>query len=262
MNDANKESGEMTFLEHLEELRWVLLKVVISLGAGFLVMMIFLPSMVDFLRWPLDFAMGSAEAAREILRTRSPMDVFTVMLQVVLLGGVCLSLPAVLYFASTFVAPGLTIREKAVLIPVLLVALVSFLGGAAFSFWMVLPVTMKASLYFNELLGLVPLWSPVDYYSLVVLVCVLFGLVFELPLAVSVLVYLEVIRIELLAENWRPVFVGILIAAAVLSPGGDPVTFLFFAFPLSALFVMSVVAGRFVERRRDGWKGRSPEDAS
>lgn len=236
--------------EHLEDLRWVIVKSALAfiLAAGLIVS--FLPDLTALLRWPLDVAMGSPERSMEVLRTRSPFDVFSVIIQVIFLGGLALSLPFILYFVTGFVLPGLTRRERRAVLPVLFLAMLSFLGGAAFSFGVVLPAALKASVYFNEMLGFQEIWSPSDYYALVVWGSLLSGLVFELPLLVTVLVYLELLETRVMTDNWRAIFVVILIAAALISPGGDPVSFLFVAAPLLVLYGLAILGGQAVERRR------------
>jgi len=220
--------GEMNFLDHLEELRGTLIRCVISLIAGFVVVMLFLKAFAGLLNWPLHYAMG--EALSRGLVTTSPMAVFSVILQVCFLGGFALSLPLMLYFVAKFVSPGLTTREKAVLKPGCVLAFVLFLIGCSFSYFVLVPASLKASMYFNQLFDFQLYWSADRYYGLLVWMVLGIGLSFEFPLVLVLLVYIGILTPEKLA-TFRPYSI---------------VTFLLLAVPMTILYEIALRISRRV----------------
>lgn len=241
------EVGAMPLLDHIEELRFVLLKS-ISAFVFFCVVvgvLVFKGDIMDLIYWPLDQAqkMLGEEVNRGILTTRGPMSVFSVIIQVIFLGGFGLALPFMLYFASTFIAPGLTPREKRVLVPVCLAILLLFILGATFSFKILLPMSVYVSLFLNALLGFHEVWDPADYIGLVVWMTVGLGFVFQFPLVLILLQYLGIISAHLLRHYWRHALVGILAFSALITPGGDPIIMGLMAVPLYLLYEMAIFVG-------------------
>ncbi len=106
------EPGTMGLLDHLEELRWAVLKSMSAVLAGVLLTACFFPTFFSVLRYPLDRAIANEPDGLVALTTTSVMGVFMVIIQVCMIGGVALGLPFVLYHFSRFVAPGLTQKEK------------------------------------------------------------------------------------------------------------------------------------------------------
>ena len=273
------DTKEMNFLEHLEELRWTLVKCFIALVVGCGLVMVSMKLFAGLLNWPLQIALGEdvevvrfdgsgseigalpdrdlnleegsgKERRRFGLITTTPMGVFSVILQVCFLGGLALSLPFILYFVGQFVAPGLTERELVVLKPGCAMAFFLFLIGSAFSFAVLIPASLRASIFFNELFGFQVLWSADRYYGLLVWMTVGIGFSFEFPLILVFLVYLGIIDIEQL-KRFRPysvvAFLGI---AAIITPTTDPLTFMLLAVPMSLLYEISILISRRVERAK------------
>ncbi|MFP4351753.1 MAG: twin-arginine translocase subunit TatC [Puniceicoccaceae bacterium] len=250
---------EMTFLEHLEELRFTLARCIGAFAVGVILLAFFLPSLTEFLRLPFIWAQGGSESeAVEGLFSRRPMGVFTIMLQVLFLGGLALSLPFMLFALAQFVAPGLTQREKKVLIPSLAAGFFLFLLGLAFSFFIILPAALKVAITFNKILGMELLWGAADYYSLVVWLSVLMGALFEFPVVLIFLLHIGVLSVDSLRRQRRLVFVGILILSAVITPGGDPVTLLIMTAPLYGLYEVAIWVGARFVRKQEADDGEEP----
>lgn len=254
---------EMTFLEHLEELRFTLARCIGAFAVGVILLAFFLPSLTEFLRLPFVWAQGGSESDMlEGLFSRRPMGVFTVMLQVLFLGGLACSLPFMLFALAQFVAPGLTERERKVLIPSLAVGFFLFLLGLAFSFFIILPAALKVAITFNKILGMELLWGAADYYSLVVWLSVLMGALFEFPVVLVFLLHIGVLSVDSLRRQRRLVFIGILILSAVITPGGDPITLVIMTAPLYGLYEVAIwVGARFVRKQEAGGEEESTEDA-
>lgn len=276
--EEKKSSREMGFLDHLEELRQTILYCVLALVIACAVVMVFMKLFTGFLNWPLQMALGEDMRVVEVqpgfqaeapvgageanavqsesgagrqfgLITTSPMAVFSVILQVSFLGGVALALPFILYFIGKFVSPGLTPRELTVLRPGCAAAFALFLAGAFFSYAVLVPASLRASIFFNELFGFQVLWSADRYYGLLVWMTIGIGISFEFPLLLTILVYLGVVDVERL-RRYRPhSLVVFLVVGAVVTPTTDPFTFLILVLPMSLLYEVSIWISARVEGR-------------
>ncbi|MEM0966781.1 MAG: twin-arginine translocase subunit TatC [Verrucomicrobiota bacterium] len=242
---------EMTFLEHLEELRFTLARCIGAFAVGVIILAFFLPSLTDFLRMPFVWAQGASDPDMlEGLFSRRPMGVFTVMLQVLFLGGLSCSLPFMLFALAQFVAPALTEKEKEVLVPALTVGFFLFLLGVAFAFFVILPAAFRVSIALNSMLGLELLWSASEYYSLVVWLCVLMGALFEFPVVLVLLVHLGILTPEALRGQRKLVFIGILVLSAIITPTGDPITLMIMTGPLYGLYEIAIWVGSKWKKKR------------
>ena len=257
---APRRAGEMTFFEHLEDLRKTLLYCLAALVSGCLLVASFLPFFSDILNWPLRFAMGGNSDLLPGLVTTSPMGVFAVVLQVCFLGGFALALPFMLYFIARFTAPGLKPEEVAILRPGCLAALLLFVVGVAFSYGVLVPVALRASIFLNQVLGFELIWSADRYYGLLVWMTLGIGLSFEFPLLIVILVHVRILDVARL-RTFRPYSIIVFLAvAAVITPTTDPITFLVLAIPLSLLYEMAVYLSVGVEKRRA--RREAEEDSS
>lgn len=238
------------FWEHIEALRWVIVKSVIVFGVAMLLMMCFSVYAQKLLTWPLQYGMALAGVENQVieLRTDGPFSVFTFMLQLWVFGGLLLSLPFIIYFAAGFIAPGLTAHEKKMLRPVAFASLGLFLVGCLFAFFLLLPTYMAVSLSLERAFGFASLWTPGSYYGAVVWTTFGLGIVFEFPLVLVLLQYMGLIRAATLRHYRKHAFVFILIFAALLTPGGDPITLAVAAVPLYLLFEMSILMGERLYR--------------
>ncbi|MBC2594724.1 twin-arginine translocase subunit TatC [Ruficoccus amylovorans] len=249
-DSQEREPGTMGLLDHLEELRWAVLRSMSAVLAGVVITAFFFPSFFSVLRYPLDRAIANEPSGLVALTTTSVMGVFMVIIQVCMIGGVALGLPFVLYNFSRFVAPGLTQKEKRVLIPACACTLLLFLFGCLFAYFVVLPTGLEVTLYLNKKLGLGIIWTAQSYYNLVIWLMIGVGLAFEFPLVLVILQYIGVVTPGQLREYRRFSVVGILIAAALITPGGDPITMLMLASVLYLFFESAILVGdRLVKKR-------------
>lgn len=242
---------EMSFVEHLEELRGTLVKSFVALVLGGITVAVFMKQFAWVLNLPLERAMANRDMVVHGLRTDGVIDAFAIVLQLCFLGGLMLALPFILYFAAQFVAPGLTRKEKAMLRPGLLAGFGLFLAGAALSYFVLVPTGIQASYYLNDMLGLEPVWSATKYYGMLIWLTFGVGLAFEFPLVLLLLIKLGMVSVAKL-QVWRPYAVmAFLILSAMITPSGDPVTFLLLAIPLYVLYELTMLVGRRYEPRED-----------
>lgn len=242
----------MGFLDHLEELRWTLVKCAISFAVAAGLIVYFLREFSDSLLWPLRHVQAENPEMKLELVTRTVMESFGIVIQLCGLGGLALAAPFMIVFAGQFVAPALTEKELKLVLPTGVSAFLLFLFGAAFGFFLLVPSTLRVSIEINEVLGFgPPLWTPASYYSLLVWLVLGVGAAFEFPLLIVMAIYFGLLRVETLRKYRRHSIVGIFFIAAVVTPTPDPFTQCLFAAPLYLLFEIAILIGARVQAKRE-----------
>ena len=143
------------FLEHLEDLRWTIVKMAIALLVAMAVCLLFRSSLVAILQRPLLYV---APQQRE-LRALGITDSITVSFRLAFYGGIVLSFPLLLYFLAEFVLPALTAAEKRFLLPGVIFSFGLFLGGVACSYYFIFPKTILFFFHDTQSIGWVPAWT-------------------------------------------------------------------------------------------------------
>lgn len=249
-------SEEMPFLDHLEELRWRILRalaaVLVGFGVGF-----WLVTHFDVLQLLIDPVRPFLEGTR--LKYLSPTDPFFITIKLALIVGLLLAFPVVVYEAWAFLSPALTSEEKKSIIPALYLGLVLFAAGVALAYFAALPVTLDFMMGFQgESLEQAIVIGP--YLGFVVKLLLAFGLIFELPVVVLVLAALGLVSAEGLRAKRRYAIVGITIVAALITPGDVVLLTLFMMVPLILLYELSIGLTALVERRRARAAARAVDD--
>jgi sec-independent protein translocase protein TatC len=180
----------------------------------------------------------------------SILGVFSVIFYLLIGGGFAISLPFMLYFIAQFVMPGLNERELHLVRPACLAAFLLFFVGAVFSFFILVPAALRASIIFNELLGFAPLWTAASYYGLLTWMVLGVGIAFQFPLVLLILVFLEILSKAQLIAFRRYSIVLFLCIGAVVTPTTDPVTFILLALPMSVLYEIAIMGAGRIERRK------------
>lgn len=240
----------MGFFEHLEDLRWTLIKSAVVFLVFATLIGVFMRQFNDAVLWPLHSVQASTPGLQLELGTTSIMESFNVVIQMCFLGAIVLSAPFILVFIGQFVSPALTERELKVVLPLCLAALFLFLCGSTFSYFLLVPSTLRVSVELNQYFGFVMRWTPGSYYSLLTWLVLGVGASFEFPLLILLLVYMGIMSTAMLTKYRRHAIVVIFIIAAVVTPTPDPFTQTLFAAPLYILYELAILAGRRVERSR------------
>lgn len=241
---------EMSFWEHLEELRMTLFACLIAFVGSAVGALIFYKEIFSLLRIPLERAGDASGAMQNALTSMHFTDPFSILLYIGLLGGIVLSGPFVLYKLGRFVAPALNEREQRRLIPICLSASALFIAGALLAFFEIAPVSIEFMYFFSGEMGLQVNWLASDYYAFIVILVLFVGLLFEFPLLITALIYFEIIAPRSLLKKWRWVLSGILVAIAFISPVSDPITLLALTGLLFLLFLCAVFVGDFLLKRK------------
>ncbi len=239
----------MGFLGHLEELRVTLIKCAVVFAIFVTVIAYNLDAAAHLLNLPLEQIQAEYPKMKTDLVTSTPMGVFTVIINICVMGGVLLSLPFWLLFVGQFVAPALTRRELRVIIPTGLAANLLFLGGAAFGYFLLTPSTIRVSFELNELLGYTIMWTADKYYSLLLWMTLGMGAAFEFPLLIVLAVYMGLLEVSTLRKYRRHAIVVVFVIAAIITPTPDPMTQCLVAVPLIVLYELSIWVSAFIGRR-------------
>lgn len=242
----------MGFLDHLEDLRMTLIKSAVTFGIFVTIIAYWVDDFGRVLSWPLERVRQDYPKMNTELITNSPMGVFSVIIDICLIGGLVLSLPFILFFVGQFIAPALTKREMKVLLPTCLSALLLFLGGASFGYFLLTPSTIRVAYELNEMMHYTVMWTADRYYSLLLWLVLGMGAAFEFPLLIVLAVYMGFIEVATLRKYRRHAIVVIFIIAAVVTPTPDPINQTLFALPLIVLYEIAIfVAAQLKRRRKD-----------
>jgi sec-independent protein translocase protein TatC len=236
----------MTFTEHLEELRWRLLK---SLGAVALAFVFSYLESDRIFAWMVKPLQQSLRPGQSLIGT-GVTEAFFIEMKVGLVGGVFLACPVIFYQIWRFLAPGLLGSEKKMAIPFVLCATFFFLGGAYFCYRIVLPVAFQ---YFIEQylsLAVSPEIRIGEYFSFFFRMVLAFGITFELPVFTFFLVKLGIVDYRLMWRSFRYAIVLIFIAAAILTPTPDVINQSLLAAPMLVLYLLSIGVA-YIWRRQE-----------
>jgi sec-independent protein translocase protein TatC len=249
--EGEEELATMTLFEHLAELRSRVLVSIIAIAVATVVMWFFYDHVITFMRHPycnfIHTHPSKAISDRSCaLVTNGPLEGVTTRLKICAYGGIALSAPVLFWELWRFITPGLHKNEKRYIIPFVSAAVVLFAMGVTVAV-LVFP---KALTWLIDVggSGVVPLFSPSKYFTLYVLMALIFGAVFMYPL---VLVFLEIAGV-VPSSTWRrwrrPAIVIIALVAAIITPSSDPFSFTAMAVPMIVFYEGSILVGRILHK--------------
>jgi len=256
-----EEDGEgevKPFWEHLEDLRWTLIKSIIAVFVGFNICMVFANRILQFLTAPLYKVVPNPE---NFLQTFDVMGGFMIWMKLSFYGGLVVSAPFVFYFFAQFILPALKRREKQLLKPVFLYGSTLFIAGAATTYYGLLVPALKAFVHYNKWLGIQTNWRVESYVGFVTQFMLAMGLTFEMPLVVLVLVRLGILSAAAVQRGWKVMVVVAAAIAAIVAPA-DPGSMLLMMLPMIVLIMITIWLAWVVEGRRKKAQGETPEEAS
>lgn len=231
-----------SFISHLVELRDRLLRAVAAIVIVFICLMPWAGDIYDLLARPLMIALpeGTKMIATGVVTP------FFVPVKVTMMVAFLIALPVVLYQAWAFVAPGLYAHEKRLGLPLIVASTLLFLAGMAFCYFFVFKTVFHFISEFAPK-SITPAPDIEQYLSFVLTMFTAFGVTFEVPVVVIVLVRFGIVSIEKLKEARPYVIVGAFVVAAVVTPP-DVVSQLMLAIPLCVLYELGIVVARFTGR--------------
>ena len=232
------EDREMTLIEHLTELRTRLIRSLLAIALGFIITYSFSLKIFEVLKKPV----GD-------LVFLSPTEAFFTRLKVSFFAGFLLALPYILWETWGFVSIALKKHERKYTILFVVFALIFFILGGSFGFFVILPLGLRFLLGYG-LPGVSPMLSVGKYTSFVIAVILVFGTVFEMPLFFLFLAKLGVVTPRFMSKNRPYIVLIIFILAALLTPP-DVVTQVLLALPMLVLYEISLILVKIVVRKKE-----------
>jgi len=234
------------FLEHLEDLRWTIVKMAITLLVAMMVCFACRSPLVRVMQAPL----REVDPQIGALRALGITDSIVISFHLAFYAGIVISFPLLLYFLAEFVLPALTAVEKRFLIPAILVSFGLFLLGVLVCYFWLLPKTILFFFRDTQSLGWAPSWTVQQYYSFVTRFVIGFGLAFELPVVVLALVRFGLITYKFMARTRPYAIVLIFVAAAIITPTPDVLTLIAMGLPMCLLYESCIWIAWAMERRQ------------
>jgi sec-independent protein translocase protein TatC len=184
----------------------------------------------------------------EKLVVTTAQESFTLFVTVSLYSAIALSIPFLLLQVWGFISPALYRHERAYVTPFVLLSSISFVGGAAFAYYILFPPALR------YLLGLAeefrPMLRATDYFDLITLIMLAMGVIFQMPAITYVLARIGLVSASFLIKSWKLALIIILIVAAVVSPTGDIPNLMLFATPMIVLYGLSIVIAWIFGKKR------------
>jgi sec-independent protein translocase protein TatC len=249
---ARTPDDQMTLIEHLAELRTRLIRCVLAIVVGVIVVLAGYDMVLEFLLQPYRDLCTATPSFCELsggnVVSLAPLEGFSTRLSISTYGGIILALPVIMWQVWQFVVPALHAREKKYAIPFVASSIVLFALGGAVAYY-----TLERALDF------LIAWAGEDvqssfrvseYVRLVGLMIAAFGIAFEFPVMLVGLQLVGVLTPQTLVKGWRYAILVIFVIAAVITPSGDPYSMLALALPMTLFYLLSVLIGWIVQRRR------------
>lgn len=242
----SRQDVNMPIMEHVLALRKVLVVSAYFIVLGAVVGWFFSDKAFAYLAMPVT----SLEDVHFV--TTTPMEPMLVKLKISLFLGVTLVLPVILWQIWGFILPALKQKEKKYLYLIVPCSVILFLAGAAMAFYVVLPLGIKFLIYAGGgSVDSTPLVTKTSYLSFVLTFLISFGLVFQLPIVLLILVRIGILSPKTLAKNRRWAIMIIVILAVIISPTPDLITQGLMAGPMYLLYELSIWLGYLVARKRE-----------
>jgi sec-independent protein translocase protein TatC len=233
--DEADAAGKMSFLDHLDELRRRIMYAAVSLAVGVVIAFFFIDDIFDFIMRPLQAMLPPGGT----MIYTDPTEAFMLNVKIALLAGLVIASPAVMTQIWLFIAPGLYVHEKKWAIPFITMSTVFFVAGAAFSHYVVFPLTWAFfSSFTTDILTFMPRIQPA--FSIYLRLLLAFGVVFQMPTIVLFLARMGVLTARFMIRNIKYAILGIVIISAVVTPDGGGVSLVAMSGPLLVLYIFSI----------------------
>lgn len=244
--NENAENGEseMSFLEHLEELRWRIIKSAIGIIIGAIVAGIFIKWIMD------DVLLLPAANTNPPLKLQNikPFGQFNLYMEVIIFGGALISFPNILYQLWKFIEPALKPNERKYISSIVFFSSLCFLSGIVFAYFVLLPTALSFFSTFGS--SIVDNIIAIDeYFSFIISTMLAAGLVFELPMVSFFLSKIGILKPEFMRKYRKHAVILILLAAGILTPSPDISSQLLLAGPLFVLYEISIIICKVSQKK-------------
>jgi sec-independent protein translocase protein TatC len=235
---------EMSFVDHLDELRRRILWAIACVAVTFAGCWIFAGDLLDIASAPI------RANPTVTLSVSRPQDIFALQMRVTLVASLFLSSPLLLTQAWLFISPGLYRHERRYAIPFILSASVLFVAGGAFGYYVAFPTALEFLLDWIVESKLTPIIDAVEYFDLFFSILVALGIVFQIPAVIFVLSRIGLLTARTLGRYFKHAVLGSVIVAAVITPTTDFANMLIIAGPMIVLYAVGIVVAWVFGRRR------------
>ena len=240
---SDKVTSQMSFLEHLEELRWRLIKSIIAILFGGSFCFLFIDEILQSLIAPIRNLSNLPD-----LQVLKVQGMFMIKWGVALLGGIVVAIPVLTYQIAKFIGPGLYKDEKKVMVPLIFFSYMAFLVGIVFAFYVLIPYSLE----FFTSMGIMDVknnFSINYYFSFITMLLLGSGVIFELPIVVFILSAIGFLTPAFMRHYRRHAIVVILVLSAFITPP-DPISLVFISIPLAFLYEISIGVSWMVNRSK------------
>ncbi len=242
--EENNEAGEMSFLEHLEEFRWRIIKSAIGVIIGAIVAGIFINWIMDNL-----LLLPSTKTNPPLkLQNIKPFGQFTLYMEVIIVGGIVLSIPNIIYQFWKFIEPALKPGESKYIKSIVIFSSFCFLAGITFAYFVLLPTALEFFANFGS--TVISNNIAIDeYFSFIISTMLAAGLVFELPMVSFFLSKIGILKPEFMRKYRKHALIIILLLAGILTPSPDITSQLLLAVPLFILYEISIIICKMSQKK-------------
>jgi len=247
--EQQEPGGKMSFFEHLADLRTRLFHACGAIAIGAFVGVGVAKYVLNYFAAPMTRALRNAGLNPQMIITH-PVGYLDAYITVGLYFGIVLAMPYVLYQVWLFVAPGLYQHERNAVMAFVSSAFLLFLGGLAFSYYVILPYLLKFLVTFTSGPQFTPLISIDEYFPFLFKVLFGVGIVFELPVVVFLLALFNIVTPQFLWKHFRYAILIIGIVAAIITPTPDAATMLIFMAPMIVLYLAGIGVAWMVVRKK------------
>jgi sec-independent protein translocase protein TatC len=235
--------GQMSFLDHLEELRRRIIHSLIAVAVAFLACWTFATDIFVVLSRPIT-------STGIPLNMMSPTEGFNLMLKMALIAAIFFSSPFIMTQVWLFIAPGLYKHERRYAIPFILLSSVLFVIGGLFGYFIAFPFALQFLLQMGQDMSLNPVINASYYYDLFMAVELGLGIVFEIPAVIFVLSRIGIVNGWFLLKNTKYAILLSFVVAAIITPSGDIPNLMIMAVPMVALYMLGVVVAFIFGKKR------------
>lgn len=238
---------QMSFLEHLEELRQRLMHSIISIVVAAAICFYFRDQIYGLLAEPLTSTLAKLHLHESLVYT-NPVDPFNLYIKLSLVGGLFLACPYVLYQIWLFISPGLYRHEKRYIWPFIIFTSSLFLTGGFFAWKFAFPAALEFLVNFGH--SFTPMITINEYWDLAIQIIVAVGLIFELPVVILILSIFGIVTPKFLWKNLRYAVLVTAVLSAAIIPSNDLASIFIVWIPLVALYMLSILLSWLVWMRR------------
>lgn len=240
--ENDSEELEMSFLDHLEELRWRVIYSLIGVVVGAILCWIFIDFLVD------QILLVPARVNKIKLQNLRPFGQLFIYMQIAIIGGIVLSLPNLFFQLWKFISPALRTKERRYISAIVWFSTFCFLLGIVFAYYLMIPLSLSFAAQFGSA-SIENNFAIDEYFSIITSIMLAAGIVFELPMVSFFLSKLGILTPKFMRRFRKHALIVILVLSAILTPGTDPVSQIVLAVPLVLLYEISIFVSKLSQKK-------------